>query len=120
MRETPRHREKREASERWFRRSPSRPVASHDGAARKVRLSGRDVAKIRRVFPLVVANITAETIVELSAALATRVAPKGYLILSGILNARAQRVIDAMDVVGVVLLERKRERQWTSLLLRRK
>lgn len=91
-----------------------------NGAARKVRLSGRDVAKIRRVFPLVVANITAETIVELSAALATRVAPKGYLILSGILNARAQRVIDAMDVVGVVLLERKRERQWTSLLLRRK
>ncbi|MBM4299843.1 MAG: 50S ribosomal protein L11 methyltransferase, partial [Deltaproteobacteria bacterium] len=65
------------------------------------------------------ANITAETIVELSAALAKKVAPRGYVILSGILNARAQRVIDVMAAAGAVLLERKREGQWTSLLLRR-
>jgi len=90
-----------------------------NGAAKKVRLSGSDLAKIRRVFPLVVANITAETIVELSAALAKKVAPRGYVILSGILNARAQRVIDVMAAAGAVLLERKREGQWTSLLLRR-
>lgn len=91
-----------------------------NGAAKKVSLLGEDFAKIRRVFPLVVANITAETLVELSAALSKKVAPKGHLILSGILNARAQRVIDAMAGVGMVLRERKRERQWTSLLLRRK
>lgn len=91
-----------------------------NGAAKNVRLSGDDLGKIRGSFPLVVANLTAETIVELTAALTKKVGTKGYLVLSGILNGRAQKVIDAMTAAGFALLERKRERQWTSLLLRRK
>lgn len=88
-------------------------------AAKNVRLSGAELSQIRRSFPLVVANITAETIVELSALLTKKVALQGYLILSGILNARAQKVIDAMTAAGFVLRQRKREGLWTSLLLQR-
>lgn len=90
-----------------------------NGVAKIVRLSKSDLTRLRRTFSLVVANITAETIVELSAALTKKVGPKGFLILSGILNARAQPVLDAMAAADFALIERKRERQWTSLLLRR-
>jgi ribosomal protein L11 methyltransferase len=75
--------------------------------------------RLRKTFPLVVANLTADTIIDLSAALGARVAKHGALILSGILNSRAERVLDCMTAAGYILIERKREGQWTTLLLRR-
>jgi ribosomal protein L11 methyltransferase len=91
-----------------------------NAVAKSVRLSAMRLNRVRKTFPVVVANLTAETIVELSAALGARVAKHGALILSGILNSKADRVIACMTADGFTLLGRKRERQWTSLLLRRK
>jgi len=63
-----------------------------NGAARRVRLSGRRLDQIRRSFSLVVANLTAETILDLAVGLARKVAPRGYLVLSGILQQKARDV----------------------------
>jgi ribosomal protein L11 methylase PrmA len=66
----------------------------------------------------VVANLTAETIDGLAAALQKRVASNGYLILSGLLHRQAPAI--ARHFAGNFrVLDRRRKREWTSLLLRR-
>jgi ribosomal protein L11 methyltransferase len=88
-------------------------------AARRVRISGAKLDQIRRSFALVVANLTAETLIDLAGALAKRVAPRGFLILSGILRQKAGNVIHCFAGHGFKLLRRKREKEWVTLLCRR-
>jgi ribosomal protein L11 methyltransferase len=68
---------------------------------------------------VVTANLTAETILELAGALETKVAPAGYLILSGILNPKANDVVRRFTLAGFRLAACKREKEWVTLLLRR-
>ena len=86
---------------------------------KKVHLSRVSIARIRKSFSLVVANLTAETIIDLAAALEKRVAPKGFLILSGILHPKAQKVAHSFAAAFKVM-RRKREKEWMTLLLRRR
>jgi ribosomal protein L11 methyltransferase len=90
-----------------------------NGALKNVRLSGAKLGAMRRKFPVVVANLTAETIVELAAALAQKVAPKGFLILSGILRRKAAGVMRGFRG-QFRLVRQKRGREWATLLLRKK
>ena len=90
-----------------------------NGAARSVRLSGTRLDRIRRSFSLVVANLTAETLIDLADALAKRVAPRGFLILSGILRQKARDVIHFFEERGFMVLRRKREKEWVTFLCRR-
>ncbi|HXV81277.1 MAG TPA: 50S ribosomal protein L11 methyltransferase [Candidatus Binatia bacterium] len=85
----------------------------------KIHLSRVKLSQIRRSFSLVVANLTAETIIDLAGTLEKRVAPKGFLILSGILYPKAQRVIHSF-AEGFKVIIRKREKEWLTLLLRRR
>jgi len=91
-----------------------------NGAAQKVRLSGARLNQIRRLFSLVAANLTAETIMALDDGLAKRVAPGGCLILSGILQHKAGGIRRHFVASGFELVGRKREREWVTLLLRRR
>jgi ribosomal protein L11 methyltransferase len=84
-----------------------------------VRLSEARLGRIRKTFPVVVANLTAETIIDLAGPLKSKVAPEGFLILSGILNPKTQEVIDQLTP-DFGLIRRKREKEWMTLLLRRK
>ena len=90
-----------------------------NGAFDNVRLSDVKLNAMRKKFPLVVANLTAETITELAGALKNRVVPAGFLILAGILQWQAssigRRFQDQFRIVG-----RKRSGEWISLLLRKK
>src|SRR4029453_899415 len=54
-------------------------------ATKKIHLTGKSLRALHKKFSLVVANLTAETILELAQELERKVAPKGFLILSGIL-----------------------------------
>jgi ribosomal protein L11 methyltransferase len=90
-----------------------------NGVEANIRLSGVGPGRLRRRFDLVVANLTAETIQDLSGALQKRVAPKGFLILSGILHRQAGAVI-ACFAPCFRLCRRKRSREWVTLLLQRK
>jgi ribosomal protein L11 methyltransferase len=84
----------------------------------KVHLSGIKLSRLRKLFPLVVANLTAETIIDLAGSLQKRIAPKGFLILSGVLNPKTHQVIN--QFANFKVIRRKREKEWVTLLLRRK
>lgn len=87
--------------------------------AEKVHLSGRLLSEIRKKFPVVVANLTAETIMALAGGLERKVAARGFLILSGILQQKAGAVARRFAPAFRVLA-RRRSREWATLLLRRK
>jgi ribosomal protein L11 methyltransferase len=90
-----------------------------NGAKDKVHLSGVKLGSIGRRFSVVVANLTAETIVELAVAMEKRVEAKGFLILSGILTHKADGVRRCFRA-KFRLVRQKRGREWTTLLLQRK
>jgi ribosomal protein L11 methyltransferase len=85
----------------------------------KVRLSGTNLSRIRKLFPVVVANLTGETIIDLNRPLARRVAPKGFLILSGILSPKSEDIASHFGA-AFKTLRRKREKEWMTILLRRR
>jgi ribosomal protein L11 methyltransferase len=85
----------------------------------KIQLSGTQLSRMRKSFPVVVANLTAETIIDLAEALEKRVAPRGFLILSGILMPKGKQVIDQFAAKFSVM-RRKQEKEWVTLLLRRR
>jgi len=73
-----------------------------------------------RTFPVVVANLTAETIMILAKLLNKRVAPSGYLILSGVLRPKSEQLVRYFRSNGFRLIKLKEEKEWATLLLKRK
>jgi ribosomal protein L11 methyltransferase len=68
-------------------------------------------------YDLVIANILAGPLVTLSPDIG-RIADKGAaIILSGLLNTQAQRVIAAYNLQGMVLKDRIVRKDWTTLIL---
>ncbi len=91
-----------------------------NGALRNVRLSSARLGEIRRAFAVVVANLTAETILELTDAMAGKVAPGGFLVLAGIVERMSRQVVRRFTEGRFKLLRRKRDKEWVALLLRRR
>lgn len=85
-----------------------------------VHLSGRSVNQLHKSFTIVVANLTAETILEIAKPLAARVAPRGTLILSGIVETKVAPVLEYFRVHSFRLQKRTAEKEWVTLLFRRK
>jgi len=90
-----------------------------NSVAERVHLSGQRLSAIRKKFPLVVANLTAETIEGLAGQLERKVAARGCLILSGILHQKAGAVARRFTG-GFRVLKRQRRKEWATLLLQRK
>jgi ribosomal protein L11 methyltransferase len=66
--------------------------------------------------PLVVANILAPVIVRLfDAGLADLIENQGSILLSGILEDQAERVVDAGQAKGLILKERRQMGDWVAL-----
>ena len=86
----------------------------------QVHLSGAKLGEIRKSFPVVVANLTTETIIDLASGLERKVGPRGFLILSGILQPKAEDVTGCFSSKGFTLAGRREEREWVTLLLQRK
>ena len=89
-----------------------------NGVANKVVLNEKPVSAIKRTFTVVVGNLTAETILELADALEKRVAPGGYMVLSGILRPKAGAVLRHF-AEHFRVLERRGKREWVTLLFGR-
>jgi ribosomal protein L11 methyltransferase len=89
-------------------------------AAGKIRLARTGVDKLHGRFGIVAANLVAETILELATALKARVASDGYLILSGILTWQAEQVARRFAPGQFKLVRRRREKEWVTLLLKKK
>jgi len=93
---------------------------SINGVDKFVHLSSTKLSRIRQVFFVVVANLTAPLLEKLAAPLAKRVAPGGYLILSGLLHYQEDTVSERFAPLGFRIVQCKREKEWSTLLLRRK
>jgi ribosomal protein L11 methyltransferase len=72
-------------------------------------------------FHLVVANILADTLLELRGAIADRLMPGGVLLLSGVLSGEAEQVEGAYQELGLSPLraERAEDGDWLLLAFRR-
>ncbi len=100
-------------------------VAAENGArngAGGVEWTGAEVGQVRGPFDLVVANILANTLVELAPALAAQVAPGGRIYLSGILAPQEEEVRAAFLGAGLAraAAEERREGEWSLLALEAK
>ncbi|MBL8592423.1 MAG: 50S ribosomal protein L11 methyltransferase [Devosia sp.] len=70
-------------------------------------------------YDLVVANILAGPLVSLAPGMRKVTAIGATVILSGILNTQANRVISAYSQQGIVLRQRIVKKEWTTLVLER-
>jgi ribosomal protein L11 methyltransferase len=77
----------------------------------------RDLAL--RKFDVVVANLTAEVIVDLMGDLSSLLSPEGVIILSGILVESAGDVQRALGDSGLEMIERRDDGEWTALVANR-
>ena len=84
----------------------------------KISLSASKVGAMRRKFTIVVANLTAETIIELAQQLQARVARQGYIIVSGILARQGPHVVRCF-AKKFRLLKRRKKREWVSFAWQR-
>ncbi len=67
-------------------------------------------------FDLVCVNILAEIIADMAPSLAPVTRPGGLVIASGILDYKANDVVDAFRAVGITVLEKKQEEDWVALV----
>jgi ribosomal protein L11 methyltransferase len=65
---------------------------------------------------LVLANILAETIIELVPALADSLSQQGMLVASGIIADRAEAVVTSLRQNGLSLAERRSQEDWVALI----
>jgi len=70
-------------------------------------------------YDLIVANILAGPLVSLAPAMRKVIEIGGTIILSGILNTQANRVISAYGLQRIVLKQRIEKKEWTTLVLER-
>jgi len=67
---------------------------------------------------VVVANLTADLILELARALSGRLRPSGTLVLAGIVTSRERAVRDALSALALEISARRTDGEWVSLRAR--
>lgn len=81
-----------------------------------VTVSGQDVASVRSDFNLLVANITHDTLAEMAKILPGLLAPKGFLVLSGILQGEQENSIRQIyEKHGMTLIKSLDKDEWAAL-----
>jgi ribosomal protein L11 methyltransferase len=88
-----------------------------NGVETVVAASTTSLSDLTAEYGVVVANILAEELVRLSAQLTAKVAPGGWLILSGILTEKEEFVCAGFP--GLSLIENPREAEWSCLTFRK-
>ncbi|MEE8663623.1 MAG: 50S ribosomal protein L11 methyltransferase [Acetobacter sp.] len=83
--------------------------------------NGWHTPEIRRKAPydLVFANILARPLCKMARDLARNLAPGGHVILAGLLDTQARMVLSAHQRQGLVLVEKLREGDWATLILKK-
>ena len=82
----------------------------------RVNADTTDIARIEETFPVVVANIEADVLIDMSSPLSKSVEPRGLLVLSGILAPQKDRVRAAFS--SFELLDVPSRGEWVALVLR--
>ena len=84
----------------------------------KIRFAITPVARLRRRFDLIAANILSSTLIGMASALTSLLARGGCLVLGGILNREAAAVLGAYRP-SLRRLSVRRDRGWSTLVLAR-
>jgi ribosomal protein L11 methyltransferase len=97
-------------------------VARENAAANGVALEIVEdpLPAIAGAFDVVVANILANTLVELAPLVAAKLAPGGVVLLAGILLPQEDEVRRAYEALGLVSLPGARDGEWSLLALERR
>ncbi len=97
----------------------TRSNAGRNGLAERVNVrSGTLAASPPRRYVLVMANLVAAVLIELAPRLVAHLAPGGSLLASGIIQPRAEDVIQALTAAGMDVVARCDDGEWVSLQLR--
>jgi ribosomal protein L11 methyltransferase len=92
--------------------------AALNGLADRLVLTDAEPDGIGEQFPLVVANILSEPLIAMAPKLASRVAPGGTLVLSGVLGVQAEDVARAYEAAGLVGRVITPRNEWVRIELR--
>jgi ribosomal protein L11 methyltransferase len=95
----------------------ARDNARDNGVASRMRIDALPLSRVRGRFPLVLANIETRVLVPMADELAAHVAPRGTLVLSGILAFEQAQVLAAY--AGFERVARHKAGEWVCLTLRR-
>jgi ribosomal protein L11 methyltransferase len=90
-----------------------------NGVADRFSASDDPVGPALGQFHLVLANILAETIVEMAPALVAAIVPGGELVVSGIIHARAESVEAALRSLGLEPVRELRDNAWVAAAWRK-
>jgi ribosomal protein L11 methyltransferase len=92
-----------------------RENAERNAFSKAVEVDTRDVSALTETYPWVLANIEANVLIPMAAALAARVASGGTLVLSGILHFQKAEVLAAYP--GLTLKSAPQKGEWIALEL---
>jgi ribosomal protein L11 methyltransferase len=84
-----------------------------------MRVTSTPIDKVEETFEVVVANLTAALIIQLSGSLVNRVADRGWLLLGGILDEQVEGVVKSFQFHDFHLVQSRSTEEWRALLLRR-
>jgi ribosomal protein L11 methyltransferase len=85
-----------------------------------VRLQTSTLAEVHESFDLIMANIQADVLELLAPEFPSRLAQNAHLVLSGILTEQVEGLLPSYERVGLRLVARADEGEWSGLLLQRK
>ncbi len=89
---------------------------NHAEGAVTVRRGSMDEAKeAGKLYDLICINILAEVVADLAPDLAAVLRPGGTIITSGILDYKAEDVMEAFGAVGIQVVESMQEEDWVAL-----
>jgi ribosomal protein L11 methyltransferase len=88
-----------------------------NGLAQGLVASLTPLEEVEEIFPLVLANITAQDLIELSTPLRQRLAKGGELVVSGLLVTQIDKVRAAYEALGLNVLETDSLAGWAALVL---
>lgn len=97
----------------------TRENAERNGVAERIAVDEGSVGPggpVARTYDLVLANIIARVLIDLSADLASATKPGGTLVLAGIIEGREAEVRSAFDALDMAFVRRAQEEDWVSLV----
>jgi ribosomal protein L11 methyltransferase len=75
--------------------------------------------RLGETYDLVIANLTAPVICQMAVSLSSCVSPKGWLVLSGILNEQMEEVVKSFRAHYFKEVDSRTMEEWRAILLRR-
>ncbi len=90
----------------------------NNGVENNIEVSATPLENLSSKFDIIVANILAETLIDMTKEIICHINRGGSIILSGILNSQIRKVADAYVKNGVQLEEVLGDGEWSALLFK--